>query len=380
MRSTAGIDGAHVTAVLARALRVRGVDVPIGCELACTEALALVGLSDERRLVAAARQALIRRPADFDAFDDAVEAVLVGRRGAVLAVPEPPVLRIALRHDADDGDADRDASAARDDPPSPEDLTLRWSAVEVLRHADLAHLSAEERTEAHALISQLRTTGPWRTSRRLRPDRSARRGRLDVRRPIAGALRTGGEVPRPVRRTPRLTPRRVVVLVDVSGAMEPYARALLRFAHALTSARRRVEVFAVGTRLTRLTRALSTHDPDVALDGATAAIADWSGGTRLGDALATFNARWGVRGMARGAVVVILSDGWDRGDPADIAEQMARLHRVTHRLIWVNPLAAAAGFAPRAAGMAAALPHLDDLREGHSVASLEALAALLADL
>jgi uncharacterized protein len=171
-----------------------------------------------------------------------------------------------------------------------------------------------------------------------------------------------------------------VVLLDVSGSMEPYARALARFAHAAVAARRRgqVEVFALGTRVTRITRELSTHDPDEALRRAGGAVADWAGGTRLGDGLRRFNDRWGVRGLARGAVVVILSDGWDRGDPTVLGDELARLRRVAYRLVWVNPLKASPGYAPLARGMAAALPHVDEFVEGHSVASLEALGEVIA--
>ena len=159
--------------------------------------------------------------------------------------------------------------------------------------------------------------------------------------------------------------------------MEPYARALLRFVQAAVAGRRRVEAFALGTRLTRLTRELGTRDPDRALERAADRVVDWSGGTRLGGGLRAFNDRWGVRGMARGAVVVILSDGWDRGDPVELAQQMQRLRRVAHRLVWVNPLKVTPGYAPLARGMAAALPHIDRFVEGHSIEALEHLAAVL---
>jgi len=170
-----------------------------------------------------------------------------------------------------------------------------------------------------------------------------------------------------------------VLLCDVSGSMAPYARALLRFLHAAVTARGagRVEAFALGTRLTRITRELSWRDPDAALADAADAVEDFSGGTRLGEGLKAFNDRWGVRGMARGAVVVILSDGWDRGDPGKLGAEMARLRRVAHRVVWVNPLKAAPGYAPLARGMAAALPYVDDFVEGHSLASLEQLAAVI---
>jgi uncharacterized protein with von Willebrand factor type A (vWA) domain len=160
--------------------------------------------------------------------------------------------------------------------------------------------------------------------------------------------------------------------------MDPYARALLRFLHAAVVGRSRVEAFALGTRLTRITRELSSRDPDAALREATRSVTDWSGGTRLGEGLRVFNDRYGVRGMARGAVVVILSDGWDRGDPGQLAEEMARLRRVAYRIVWVNPLKASPGYAPLARGMAAALPFVDDFVEGHSVAALESLAEVIA--
>jgi hypothetical protein len=160
--------------------------------------------------------------------------------------------------------------------------------------------------------------------------------------------------------------------------MEPYARALLQFLHVAVAGRTRVEAFALGTRLTRLTRELSTRDPDAALEAAAARVVDWSGGTRLGEGLRTFNDRWGVRGMARGAVVVILSDGWDRGDPALLATEMERLARVAHRIVWVNPLKATPEYAPLARGMAAALPHVDDFVSGHSVHALEELVGVIA--
>jgi uncharacterized protein with von Willebrand factor type A (vWA) domain len=160
--------------------------------------------------------------------------------------------------------------------------------------------------------------------------------------------------------------------------MEPYARAFVRFLHAAVVSRSRVEAFALGTRLTRVTRELASHDPDAAIRAAARRVVDWSGGTRLGEGLRVFNDTWGVRGMARGAVVVVFSDGWDRGDPDALAEQMARLSRVAHKIVWVNPLKASPGYAPLARGMAAALPYVDDFVEGHSLAALEQLVEVIA--
>jgi uncharacterized protein with von Willebrand factor type A (vWA) domain len=171
----------------------------------------------------------------------------------------------------------------------------------------------------------------------------------------------------------------VVLLVDVSGSMAPYSDALLRFAHAAgMSPGRSLEVFTIGTRLTRITAELAARDADEAMAAAARAIPDWSGGTRLGELLQQFLDRWGQRGMARGAVVVIMSDGWERGDQTLLGEQMARLRRLAARVVWANPLKARPGYAPLAAGMAAALPHVDDFVEGHSLAALEHLAAVVA--
>jgi uncharacterized protein with von Willebrand factor type A (vWA) domain len=222
-------------------------------------------------------------------------------------------------------------------------------------------------------MADLRLAGALRPSRRRRRARRAR-GAPDVRRTVRASLRHGGE---PIRRAfaaPSDRPRRLVLLLDVSGSMEPYARAFVRFLHAAVTSRANVEAFALGTRLTRVTRELSSHDPDAAVRSAAARVVDWSGGTRLGEGLRDFNDGWGVRGMARGAVVVVLSDGWDRGDAALLAEQMQRLRRVAHRIVWVNPLKASPGYAPLAQGMAAALPYVDEFVEGHSLAALEQVA------
>ena len=247
----------------------------------------------------------------------------------------------------------------------------------MLRTRDFAAYSPEEFAEAQRLMADLRLAGALRRSRRRR--RRPRRGRPDVRRTVRRALRSGGE---PVRRSfvgPSTRPRRVVLLCDVSGSMEPYARALVRFLHAAVVGRTQVEAFALGTRLTRITRELSSRDPDVAIAAAARRVVDWSGGTRIGDGLREFNDRWGVRGMARGAVVVILSDGWDRGDPDGARpSRWPGSSRVAHRVVWVNPLKATPEYAPLARGMAAALPHVDEFVEGHSLAALEDLVAVIA--
>ncbi|MDP9397063.1 MAG: VWA domain-containing protein, partial [Actinomycetota bacterium] len=204
------------------------------------------------------------------------------------------------------------------------------------------------------------------------------RGAVDPRRTVRATLQRGGEPDlRHHGRTRR--PRRLVLLLDVSGSMTPYADVLLRFAHVAARRRAGAEVFTLGTRLTRVTRDIHGTDADTCLAAVAAAVPDWSGGTRLGELLKAFLDRWGQRGTARGAVVVVASDGWERGDASLLGEQMARLHRLAHRVVWVNPHKGKAGYAPLTAGMAAALPHVDRFVEGHTLAALERLAEVLSD-
>jgi len=284
---------------------------------------------------------------------------------------------VTLALDAESDDEEPPASDGAQPAPL-QTLSVRYSAAEVLRHQDFAAYSSAEWDEARRLLSLMRLHAEPRRSRRQRRSRH-QRGRPDVGRTIRRALESDGEPIRRAWQAPSERPRRLVLLVDVSGSMEPYARALLRFAHAAVSSRSAaaVEVFTLGTRITRITRQLSWRDPDTALAEAGQQVEDWSGGTRLGAGLRMFNDRWGARGMARGAVVVILSDGWDRGEPEELGEAMARLQRVARRVVWVNPLKASPGYAPLARGMAAALPYVDEFIEGHSLDALERLALVI---
>jgi uncharacterized protein len=244
----------------------------------------------------------------------------------------------------------------------------------------MAGLSSEAWAQAQRLISTLSISAELRPSRRTRPSRRRSGSHPDLRGTFRRSVPTGGAPIRLAWRAQVERPRRMVFLLDVSGSMEPYARGLARFAHAAVSARRagRVEVFTIGTRLTRITREMAGRDPEAALRSVSDAVDDWSGGTRIGASIGQFNDEWGVRGLARGAIVVICSDGWDRGDPEVVAAEMARLWRVARRVVWVNPLKATPGYAPLARGMAAALPFVDQFVEGHSVTSLETLAGLIA--
>ena len=355
-------------------LRRAGLAVPLGSTLDFGRALAEIGISTRSGVYWAGRATLVRRPEDVDTYDEAFERHWMSSAAGSVAVAEQPTITLLLDVPEDAAVPDVDDGASDGDG---DHISVRWSRTEVLASRDFADCTADELAELHDLMGGLRLFGATRRCRRLRP--ALHRGRPDLRRTVRAALRTGGE---PIHRAfsePGVRPRRLVLLLDVSGSMEPYARALIRFLHAAMVGRRDVEAFALGTRLTRLTRELSTRDPDAALARAAVAVTDWSGGTRLGDGLRVFNDKWGVPGMARGATVVILSDGWDRGEPSVMEEQMGRLHRVAHQVVWVNPLKASPGYAPIARGMAAALPYVDRFVEGHSLDSLRSLVALLAD-
>lgn len=315
----------------------------------------------------AGRLTLCAGPDDLERYDRAFRAFFAGeqappqRRSSAIEVVRPTA-RPGMRQ------APRDAA----EPPEPPAPTA--SELEVLRHRDLAGLSPAEREVVRRLIAAIDPLGAARRTRRHQP---AHRGSLDSRRTVRAMLRRGGEPTRLERRRRRLRPRRLVVVVDVSGSMQPYADAFLHFAHAVARARRGAEVFTVGTRLTRVTREMRGRDPSAALLAVAAAVPDWSGGTRLGELLKAFLDRWGQRGVARGAVVLVASDGWERGDATLLGEQMQRLSRLAHRVVWANPHRGQPGYAPMTAGMQAALPYVDDFVDGHSLAALERLAAVL---
>lgn len=364
------VDAERVAVAFARVLRGAGLAAPVGNVQTFADALAAVGLAHRDGVYWAGMATLVRRPEDRPVYDRAFRVFWEQLTGA----PEEETVTapVTLAVDSDDGEEGEGDDAGDDG----ERQVLRFSKVEVLRDKDFADYTDEELIEAQLWMQQLSVAAARRRSRRLVATRR-RRGHPDLRSTVREAIRSDGEAMRRRYRRPGTRPRRLVLLVDISGSMEPYARALLRFVHAAVVGRRGVEAFTLGTRLTRLTRELSSRDPDHALRAASDSVKDWSGGTRLGEGLAAFNDRWGVRGLARGATVVVLSDGWDRGDPAVLAEQMARLRRVAYRIVWVNPLKVTPGYAPLARGMAAALPHIDDFVEGHSLTALQRLADLL---
>ncbi|MDQ1034365.1 uncharacterized protein with von Willebrand factor type A (vWA) domain [Streptomyces sp. V3I8] len=363
-------DGPAVLVGFARALRAAGVDAGPDRVQALIGALGVLRPGVRSDVYWSGRLTLCGSRDDLERYDR-VFAAYFGGAGAGGVVRGAPAVRLrATVRDA--GPAPRTGAEGRQDAVP---AAVLASSAEVLRHRDFAELTAAERAQLHRLLAVFALPGEPRRTARLRP---ARRGAADPRRTVREVLRHGGELTPPRRRARTTRPRRVVLLVDVSGSMAAYADALLRFAHAAAHGGRvRTEVFTIGTRLTRVTRELTHRDPGAALAAVAAAVPDWRGGTRLGELLRAFLDRWGQRGMARGAVVVVLSDGWERGDPALLAAQMRRLHRLAHRVVWANPRKARPGYAPLAAGMAAALPSVDAFVEGHSLAALERLAAVV---
>jgi uncharacterized protein with von Willebrand factor type A (vWA) domain len=270
------------------------------------------------------------------------------------------------------GLAERSADA---EDPEREVPLAAASAAERLAERDFADLDADELRALRALMRGLALAPPLRQARRRRRGPHGRR--LDVRATLRASHRTGGDPTRRIMRRRVQRPRRVVVLCDISGSMEPYTRAFLQFLHACVGGAN-AEAFVFATRLTRLTRALESRQPDLAIERAAAAARDWSGGTRIGEALQHFNDGYGRRGMARGAVVVILSDGWERDDPALVEREMRRLRLLAHRIVWVNPRKASREYAPLAGGMAAALPSCDEFVSGHNLRALEAVTEAIA--
>ncbi len=350
-----------------RVLRRAGLAVGPGRVVEFTRALEEVDVARREDVYWAGRVTLCSRREDLEIYDLAFEAFWEGAESP--KVPRSPRTRYSPQPTEDAPQPPK--KSAEKNERGEEAVALRYSPVDVLRKKDFAECSPEEFAELYRMMANLNLSGAMRRSRRLE---SAPRGRQDPRRVIRSALRTGGEPVRRHFRRAQSRPRRVVLLCDISGSMATYSRALLRFMHASVASGEPVEAFVLGTKLTRVTRELSTRDPDRAMREASAAVEDWSGGTRLGDTLKEFVDRWGQRRTARGAVVVILSDGWDRGDVDVLAEQMARIERLAHRVIWVNPLKAAPGYQPLARGMAAALSHTDVFLPGHNLESLEELA------
>jgi uncharacterized protein with von Willebrand factor type A (vWA) domain len=365
-----------------RILREGGLEVGPGRLQDGLLALDSVRLDNRDEVYWALRCAIVSRRDDLEAFDAAF-ATFWERAPRAAVTHRPPLMQLdvpvqdrgdpghvdAHRVEADDGDGDGDG----EDEELP--IAAVYSADELLRERDFARFGPDELRRARALVERIAMASPRRRSLRNQASHDGRK--LDLRRTLHQAMRTGGHPIERAWRTPKTVPRRLIFLVDVSGSMEPYARAMTMFLQAAVRSGRHVEAFTFGTRLTRLTPYLVGRDPDRALERAARAVPDWAGGTRIGENLKAFNDVWGRRALTRGAVVVIASDGWERGDPQLLGGEMARLQRAAHTVVWVNPLAGGEGYRPLVAGMAAALPYVDLFLPGHNLKALEALADAL---
>jgi uncharacterized protein with von Willebrand factor type A (vWA) domain len=361
---TVVLDVPPLAATFGRRLRDAGLPITPARSADFARALELVRPISRRRLYWTARGMLVTDASQSGAFDRVFVEVFGGER---------PV-------EADGADRDRDSPAStrgrepsistarsNDDEAELDVPLARASSAERLASKSFDALEPHELAQLYRLMSRLKLATPLRRTRRYEKGRG---GRIDMRRTLRGSLRTSGDPIRLARRHRRTARRRLVMLCDISGSMEPYARAYLQFLTSAAGAGPRSEAFVFATRLTRLTRALGSRHPERAIERAAAAAPDWSSGTRIGDALKAFNDRHGRRGMARGAVVVILSDGWERGDPSLVGREMERLARLAHRIVWVNPRVSASAFSVQAGGMVAALPHCDALVSGHSFEAL----------
>ena len=359
-----------------RLLRRAGIDVQPGRVLDVVEALRHVDLSHRDEVHAACRALLVHRHEQLALFDRAFAEFWRERQEGGTQTPaasgEPrssaaAVEALLLLDEIPASNDERDV-------PAPERGIKTWSARGGLADKDFATFTAEELDEARIALSRLEWNPGMRRTRRWVRGRGAR---VDLRRAIAESLRTGGEVVRLPRRVRRIRSRPLVLLCDVSGSMEQYSRMLLHFAYALMSRHHRVEAFLFSTRLTRITTQLRQHSPEHAIAAVSRSVHDWSGGTRIGEAIKEFHGRWARRTLSGGAVVLLISDGWDRGDPAELRKQIARLQRRCHRLIWLNPLIGTNDYAPLTRGLQAALPFVDDFLPSRTLTNLADLAGHL---
>jgi len=358
-----------------RILRGLGFDAGPARMLPFLSSLTVITMSRSDDLRTAVHAHFGRRREELPILDRALAAFLQAQApaGEVLSAPETPTFERGgamtitgrqLRVLDEDGAAEG----------AEEQEVASYSQAEVLRQKDFDSLSQAEMAEVRRLIRLMRLPAGLTRSRRARPGGHER---LDIRRVLRRSLRFGGELLVFSWKSPTLRPRPLVLLCDISGSMERYTRLLLNFTYALKSASTRVEAFVFATRLTRITRLLRSHDVDAALNRVMASVDDWSGGTRIGEAIETFNHRYARRVLSHGATVVIISDGWDRGDAAQMRRAIARLQRSCHRLIWMNPLMGAPGYEPLTLGLQAALPFGDDFLPAHNLSNLEALGVLL---
>jgi uncharacterized protein with von Willebrand factor type A (vWA) domain len=364
---TIHLDLPSLAGALSRRLHDGGVPTTPERSANFAQALTLVRPVSRRRLYWTARSVFVSDDAHVKAFDAAFFSVFGGRAAGDESTPVDDTQTV-VESDVRPDVSSSPSSERNDDAPEVEVPLAMASDDELLASKSFDALEPDELAQLYRLMSRL---GPATPLRRTRRYEKGRRGEhVDMRRTLRASLRTGGDPIRVARRRRRVARRRLVMLCDISGSMEPYARAYLQFLTCAAGSGPHAEAFVFATRLTRLTRALASRSPETAIQRAAAAAPDWSSGTRIGDALREFNDRHGRRGMARGAVIVIISDGWERGDPMLVGREMERLARLAHRIVWVNPRVSAGAFSVQAGGMVAALPYCDALVSGHNFEAL----------
>lgn len=358
-----------------RVLREVGLEIGPGRLQDALRGLDAVELTEQNDVYWTLRQTLVSRRDELELFDRAFAAWFLRApvQAPVRQLPPPQARPVAVQQAEPTRAGEGEDEADGEDP-----LELGASPVELLREKDFAEMTPDEFTRVRELMNTIARLRPRRASRRRTAD--PRGDRLDVRRLVRRSLRTGGDPLDRPHRARKDVPRKLVVLCDVSGSMEAYTRALLLFLHAVVGSGGGVEAFAFGTRLSRLTPELDTRDPEAALEKCTEAVVDWGSGTRIGASIKEFNDVWGRRALSRGAVVVVVSDGWERQDPELVGREMARLARAAYAVVWVNPLKGNPDYQPLAGGMRAALPFVDRFLPGHNLRSLEELAAVLAGI
>jgi len=375
----------HNLLLFGRILRGLGLDVNPGRMMDLVSALDYIEIGNKADFFYAARTLLVHDHEDLEVFDEAFELFwrkpavswdlewqgFIRRRRSTKPVVTPPPLK-------DEPPSTNDSDSAPKETITVIEVTRTYSDREVLRHKDFAQMSAEESEAVRKMMAHLRWKISERRTRRRRPGKGEM---LDLRRTLRRSLRAGGEIFSLAYREPKLKPRPLVIIADISGSMERYTRVLLHFIYGMKAALSQpVEAFVFSTRLTRITRPLQIRDLDLALKNVGELVHDWAGGTRIGESLKYFNFEWGRRVLRRGAVVLMISDGWDRGDSELLDREMARLKRSCQRVIWLNPLLGASDYEPLTRGIQAALPYIDDFLPVHNLASLEDLANRLTSL
>lgn len=363
-----------------RLLRQFGVAINPGQMLNLLAALEHVEIGRREDVYLTCRTILIRRREDLPLFDEAWQFFWASQRQGKpggIALPDNRVQEVLIprRLQRERHDRGRDEDRQREEHEEIE-VQMSYSRSEQLRQKDFAQFTGDEMDQARLLIAQIAYRMAERPVRRWI---SGKGRRIDTRRTMRQALRSGGEALTLWHKTRRLKQRPLVVLCDISGSMDRYSRVLLQFVHTISAGLRDVETFVFGTRLTRITRMVAHKDIDEAVREVGSAVQDWNGGTRIGDAIKEFNFKWGRRVLGRGAIVLLISDGWDRGDPELLGREIARLQRTSYRLIWLNPLLGMPGYQPLTRGLQAALPHVDDFLPVHNLHSLEQLGAKLAE-